>query len=98
MTPGSKVYGQSPSSLAVLTLSPANRPVAGPVANDFAAAFHLALREKTVAGALLSAKLTIVEQAKNAKEAGDPTILAIARQVAARGYCLFAHPDLRLAA
>jgi CHAT domain len=73
-------------------------PVSGGVANDFAAAFHLALKENTVAGALLSAKLKIVEQAKNVEEPGDPNILLIARQVAARSYCLFAHPDLRLAA
>ena len=73
-------------------------PVAGAVANDFAAAFHSALKENTVAGALLSAKLTVVEQAKKSADAGNPTTLVIARQVAARSYCLFAHPDLRLAA
>jgi hypothetical protein len=73
-------------------------PVAGTVANDFAAAFHLALRHNTVASALLSAKLAIVEQAKHIDELGDPSLEAIARQVAARSYCLFANPDLRLAA
>jgi hypothetical protein len=73
-------------------------PVAGAVANDFAAAFHLALKENTVANALLSAKLAIVDQAKYADQAGEPSAVVIARQVAVRSYCLFAHPDLRLAA
>ena len=71
-------------------------PVAGAVANDFADAFHLAMKEKTVASALLAAKLAIVEKAKQTNE-GDTSVLAIAQQVAARSYCLFAHPDLRLA-
>jgi hypothetical protein len=74
-------------------------PVAGLVANDFAAAFHQALRNQTVGGALLSAKLAIVAQAAQAADAAtSPNIAAVARQVAARSYCLFAHPDLRLAA
>jgi CHAT domain len=74
-------------------------PVAGSVANDFAAAFHEALRTNTVGRALLSAKLAVVAKAAEAMAATPtPEIGAVARQVAARSYCLFSHPDLRLAA
>jgi len=72
-------------------------PVDGTVANDFATAFHEALRTRTVGSALLAAKLAVIEQAAASAGAG-PDIAAVARQVAARSYCLFAHPDLRLAA
>ena len=72
-------------------------PVAGAVANDFAAAFHEALRSATVGGAMLAAKLAVVSNAaQSGSVAAAPDIAAIARQVAARSYCLFAHPDLRL--
>jgi hypothetical protein len=72
-------------------------PVAGTVANDFAAAFHEALQTNTVGNALLSAKLAIIAQTASVAEASQgPDIAVIARQVAARSYCLFAHPDLQL--
>ena len=74
-------------------------PVAGPVANEFADAFHKALASQTVGQALLSAKLAVVARAAQAADAAPaPDIAAVARQVAARSYCLFAHPDLRVAA
>jgi hypothetical protein len=74
-------------------------PVSGPVANDFAAAFHEGLKSMTVGAALLAAKLAMVSKTAQAADLKtSPDIGAVARQVAARSYCLFAHPDLRLTA
>jgi mannose-1-phosphate guanylyltransferase / mannose-6-phosphate isomerase len=68
-------------------------PVSGPVANDFAKHFYTELATKPIGRAMLDAKLALV----NASATGrDDRIEKIARQLAARSYCLFANPDLQL--
>jgi hypothetical protein len=71
-------------------------PVAGSIANDFATAFHEALKTLTVGAALLAAKRSIVSHSEQTDATAAEALTAIARKVAARSYCLFSHPDLRI--
>lgn len=73
-------------------------PVSGPVANDFAQRFYAALSSMTIGQALLAAKDALANAA-NDNDIVDERQIALrklARQVAARSYCLFANPDLRI--
>ncbi|QPF86585.1 CHAT domain-containing protein [Bradyrhizobium genosp. L] len=72
-------------------------PVSGPIANDFAQRFYAALSAETIGRALLTAKKALADgtDAGGADER-QKALRKLARQVAARSYCLFANPDLRV--
>lgn len=72
-------------------------PVAGIVANEFAARFYTELASKPIGEALLAAKLALIDDAREIHdETAESKLRRVARQVALRSYCLFANPDLRL--
>jgi CRP-like cAMP-binding protein len=76
-------------------------PIAGAVANEFAQHFYRELAtNKPIGRALLNAKLALVKMGVDAANNADevPSLRRLARQIAARSYCLFANPDLRLIA
>lgn len=72
-------------------------PVSGPIANDFAQRFYAALSSETIGKALLTAKDALVNASDDSDaDAKQKAVRKLARQVAARSYCLFANPDLRV--
>jgi hypothetical protein len=74
-------------------------PVAGHIANEFAAEFYTALASRPIGPALLAAKLALLaaDVYPDQSEPDDERRrLLLARQVAVRSYCLFASPDLHL--
>jgi CHAT domain-containing protein len=67
-------------------------PVDEDVANEFAALFYAALRQKPIGQALLAAKRALLYESAN----GVTGATLLTRQLAARAYCLFANPDFRI--
>jgi hypothetical protein len=72
-------------------------PVESSVANEFAEKFYENLVSKKIGNAFLDAKKSLLESKNEDGDAGSPSQKQLlARQVAVRGYCLFANPDLRM--
>ncbi|WP_316226745.1 CHAT domain-containing protein [Bradyrhizobium sp. SZCCHNS3052] len=73
-------------------------PVAGDVANEFSRKFYEALASEPISRALLTAKAALITEADEdvSDEDEQLALRRLARQVAARSYCLFSNPDLRV--